>query len=61
MPADPRPSYEALAGENAALRAEVDELKRQLGQNSQNSSKPPSTDSPFDKPVPKSLRRKTGP
>jgi Family of unknown function (DUF6444) len=33
-----------------ALRAEVAELKRQLGMNSQNSSKPPSTDSPFAKP-----------
>ena len=43
-----------------ALRAEVAELKRQLGMNSQNSSKPPSSDSPFDKPAPKSLRRKSG-
>lgn len=43
-----------------ALRAEVAELKRQLGLNSQNSSKPPSSDSPFDKPAPKSLRRKSG-
>jgi transposase len=43
-----------------ALRAEVAELRRQLGQNSQNSSRPPSTDSPFDKPAPKSLRRKSG-
>ena len=43
-----------------ALRAEVAELRRQLGSNSQNSSKPPSTDSPFDKPAPKSLRRKGG-
>lgn len=42
------------------LRAEVAELKRQLGQNSQNSSKPPSTDSPFAKPAPKSLRRRSG-
>jgi len=43
-----------------ALRAEVAELRRQLGQNSQNSSRPPSSDSPFVKPAPKSLRRKSG-
>jgi transposase len=42
------------------LEAEVAELKRQLGQNSRNSSKPPSADSPFVKPAPKSLRRKSG-
>ena len=42
------------------LQAEIAELRRQLGQNSQNSSKPPSTDSPFTKPAPKSLRRKSG-
>ena len=74
MPAGPDPSYAELAAENAALRtvvdalrievdalrAEVAELRRQLGSNSQNSSKPPSTDSPFDKPAPKSLRGKGG-
>lgn len=42
------------------LHSELAELKRQLGRNSQNSSKPPSSDSPFDKPAPKSLRRKSG-
>ena len=42
------------------LTTEVAELRRQLGQNSQNSSKPPSSDSPFAKPAPKSLRRKSG-
>jgi transposase len=42
------------------LEAEVAELKRQLGQNSRNSSRPPSSDSPFTKPAPKSLRRKSG-
>lgn len=42
------------------LEAEVAELKRQLGQNSRNSSRPPSSDSPFAKPVPESLRRKSG-
>jgi transposase len=39
------------------LGAENAELKRRLGQNSRNSSKPPSSDSPFVKPAPKSLRR----
>jgi len=42
------------------LRAEVAELRRQLGQNSRNSSKPPSSDSPFVKPAPKSLRGRSG-
>src|SRR5690242_17090698 len=44
----------------AALRDEVAELKRQVGQNSRNSSKPPSSDSPFTKPAPRSLRRRSG-
>jgi hypothetical protein len=71
---DGRPSYDELAAlvadqaavitqlraDNAALRAEVAELKRQLGQNSSNPSKPPSSDSPFAKPAPKSLRRASG-
>lgn len=43
-----------------ALQAENAELRRQLVQDSRNSSKPPSTDSPFVKPAPKSLRRRTG-
>jgi transposase len=67
VPADPPRSYEELAAENAELRtmvevlqAQVAELRRQLGQNSRNSSKPPSSDSPFVKPAPKSLRRKSG-
>ena len=62
-----RPSYDELtalvasqATLIAALQAEVAELKRQLGQNSQNSSRPPSSDSPFTKPAPKSLRRRSG-
>ena len=73
VPDDRRPSYE-LAAENAALRetiedlqaivrglrAEVAELRRRLGQDSSNSSKPPSTDSPFAKPAPKSLRHRSG-
>ena len=49
-----------LRAEVAGLRAEVAELKRQLGQNSRNSSRPPSSDSLFVKPAPKSLRRKSG-
>jgi transposase len=62
-----RPSYEELAAENAqlramieALRAEVAELAARLGRNSTNSSRPPSSDAPFDKPAPKSLRGKGG-
>ena len=42
------------------FEAEVAELRRQLGQNSRNSSKPPALDSPFTKPAPKSLRRRSG-
>jgi transposase len=51
---------DAVEADNAALRAENAELKRQLGQNSRNSSKPPSTDGPEQTPPPRSLRRKTG-
>ncbi len=43
----------------AEVRAENAELRRQLGQNSRNSSKPPSTDG-LAKPSPKSLRRRSG-
>ena len=71
---DGRPSYDELAAlvveqarviaelraRVAALEAENSELKRRLGMNSTNSSKPPSSDSPFTKPAPKSLRRKSG-
>ena len=49
-----------LEADNTALRAENADLKRRLGLNSTNSSKPPSSDSPFTKPAPKSLRRKSG-
>ena len=51
---------EALTARVDALEAENAELRRQLGSNSRNSSKPPSSDSPFVKPAPKSLRRKSG-
>jgi len=67
VPGGSRPSYEELAAlvvvqaeQIAQLRAEVVELRRQLGQNSRNSSKPPSSDSPFVKPAPRSLRGKSG-
>jgi transposase len=67
VPVGRRPSYEELAAlvvqqaeQIEQLRAEVAELRRQLGQNSRNSSRPPSSDSPFVKPAPKSLRRKSG-
>lgn len=41
------------------LETRVKELEDQLSKNSRNSSKPPSTDE-FDKPSPKSLRKKSG-
>lgn len=40
--------------------AEIAELKRRLGMNSNNSSKPPSSDGYEKKPAPKSLRGKSG-
>jgi len=45
--------------ENQKLRLENQELKNRLGLNSQNSSKPPSTDG-YNKPQPKSRRTKSG-
>jgi transposase len=71
---DGRPSYDELAAlvveqarviaelreRVAALEAENAELKRRLGMNSTNSSKPPSSDSPFAKPTPRSLRGRSG-
>ncbi len=68
-----QPSYEELAELVIALRshiavqdariadqdARIAELERQLGANSRNSSKPPSTDG-LAKPAPKSLRKKSG-
>lgn len=43
----------------AKLLARIEELERRLGLNSQNSSKPPSSDG-LKKPVPQSLREKSG-
>jgi transposase len=53
---------EELAAENSTLRAENGELRRRLGQDSANSSRPPSSDLPWQKkPAPKrSARRRSG-
>jgi transposase len=44
----------------ASLLARVDALEARLGKNSKNSSQPPSSDNPFTKPSPRSLRKKSG-
>jgi len=50
-----------LEAENAALRSEIQVLRGQLGKDSHNSSKPPSSDGPGGpKRVPKSLRGTSG-
>jgi transposase len=66
VPDGPQPSYEELASLVIRLQgaldtalARIDDLEAQLKQNSKNSSKPPSSDSPFTKPAPKSLRGKS--
>ncbi|MGL5712739.1 MAG: DUF6444 domain-containing protein, partial [Paraclostridium sp.] len=48
----------ALTEKVATLTEENTKLKEQVNKNSKNSSKPPSTDV-FDKPTPKSLRKKS--
>jgi transposase len=48
----------ATRAELAAARAEIVELRAQLGRNSQNSSKPPSSDFPGSRPPPPKRRRK---
>jgi transposase len=67
VPAELRSSYDELAAlvvrqaeQIERLQAEVAELRRQLGLNSRNSSRPPSSDSPFTKPAARSLRRRSG-
>ena len=61
-----RATIQSLTDTNATLAATISELqetikelRRQLDQNSQNSSKPPSSDE-YHKPSPKSQRTKTG-
>lgn len=54
------PLIEELRAQVEALGARVVELEARLGKNSQNSSKPPSSDNPFLKPPPRSLRGKSG-
>jgi transposase len=49
-----------LREENLALRVRVAELEARLAKDSHNSSKPPSSDSPYRKPQPKSLRQPSG-
>jgi len=49
----------ALRAQVVALAAEVADLRARLGQNSRNSSRPPSAEG-LAKPAPKSPRRKTG-
>src|SRR6266704_6956427 len=72
VPAPQSPSYEDLAGlvaalevevralreDNERLRAENTELRRRLGMDSTNSSRPPSSDSPYAKPS--GLRGRSG-
>ena len=43
----------------ADLREQIAELAARVGQNSKNSSRPPSSDG-LGKPTPKSMRKKTG-
>ena len=52
-------TIEGLQGTIKELQETIKELRRQLDQNSQNSSKPPSSDG-YHKPSPKSQRTKTG-
>ncbi len=54
---------QVLAGKDrqiAALEARIAELERGVGQNSSTSSRPPSSDSPYTKPAPRSSRTRSG-
>ena len=57
-----RVENERLRVENAEFRAENAEFRRRLGMDSSNSSRPPSSDSPYDKPAPKAsgMRGRSG-
>ncbi len=66
-PDNPAPELERLRAENAALRGLVEqlqqriaELEARLNKDSHNSNKPPSSDSPFKKPPPRSQRKSSG-
>lgn len=50
---------EAVIALLVQFQARIEALERQIGQNSQDSSKPPSSDR-YNEPSPKSLRRKSG-
>ena len=52
-------AYKVLQNQIEQLIERVNELERQVKQNSQNSSKPPSSDG-YKKPMPKSQRKKSG-
>src|SRR6516225_3850134 len=61
LPAEVEELIAALKRQIAALEAEVADLRRQLGQDSSNSSKPPSSEGLKKKPrVPGSLRGRSG-
>ena len=51
---------EALTGQVGEQRARIAELERRLGADSSNSSRPPSSDSPYRKPARRSSRRASG-
>ena len=61
LPAEVEDLIASLRRQIAALQAEVADLRRQLGQDSSNSSKPPSSDGLKKKPrIPGSLRGRSG-